>query len=594
MVGYKTPNPYLKTPVPPLGLLMIGAVLEKQGLECQLFDMIREGETNVMSKVRDMDIVMFSLFIEPGIGPGTFWSTGGIGFGRILGRIAGAIERNQGLSYYDPIIRIAKEKLVIVGGGLPTFFDDELLRGGVGHICVRSEGEKTIDGLIDALNACEAPFAQGELSDEFVSRLREIQGISFLDKGRVVRTANRPFMSSEELGSLPAPAWHLAKKYEVRKIPYYSARGCRHNCRFCVVRQIWGQSVRAVPVSKVKSDIAEGIAAFGTRYVYFNDDTFTYGGLPRVRELCKALKDIGVEEFEIQTRIDALTEEIIDVLADAGCVVIAVGIESFSPTILKGLRKGMRYTYEEMLHILEYAINKGIILWINLILLTPDTRKEDLPGIAKGIRGAHRLYWRPGQNRKMEQRMTYEINPEVIIVPRTEYAAEIAAREGSYFADPALEPLRDSIKRIAQESCELNAIAHKVCDGRPTYAHEALIAEFTLTFYLATLTEGRIPQVYYRHTDTIEQMFSLAADTIRLTKRLCRNPDSAELNRETQRLLDRLNQLKKRIDEIIPLNFMLYCVEEAYLKIWTQILERLQNRDTERALEMVKDGTGAG
>ena len=87
----------------------------------------------------------------------------------------------------------AKKRLVIMGGYHPTFQDEELLRSGLVDVVVRGEGEET---FLDLLNSLENNRPLGS-----------IPGISFLQEGKLVRTAFRN--PPQHLDLLPFPAWEL-------------------------------------------------------------------------------------------------------------------------------------------------------------------------------------------------------------------------------------------------------------------------------------------------------------------------------------------------------------------------------------------------
>jgi radical SAM superfamily enzyme YgiQ (UPF0313 family) len=118
----------------------------------------------------------------------------------------------------------------------------------------------------------------------------------------------------------------------------YPARGCPFNCNFCSVVKIAGRKVRS---QSVETTVRTLLAARegGVRLVMFTSDNFNK--YPEARTLLQAIIDtrVGLPFFvqcDAQLNRD---EEFVELLARAGCAQVFVGVESFSRTILKAIRK---------------------------------------------------------------------------------------------------------------------------------------------------------------------------------------------------------------------------------------------------------------
>ena len=82
---------------------------------------------------------------------------------------------------------------IVMGGPLPAYIDDDLLRDGHADFIVRGEGERTFPELLKTLSNGGDP--------------RDVTGISFLRDNGIVRTGTRALIS--DLDTLPLPARHL-------------------------------------------------------------------------------------------------------------------------------------------------------------------------------------------------------------------------------------------------------------------------------------------------------------------------------------------------------------------------------------------------
>lgn len=108
------------------------------------------------------------------------------------------------------------------------------------------------------------------------------------------------------------------------------ARGCPVGCSFCDVPRQQGLRERRLPVDRVVRYIRGAFDIHGFEYVSFYAPTFT---LKRnwVLELCAALRAGGrTIPWKCVTTVAHLDEPLIRSMADAGCVRISVGVETFA------------------------------------------------------------------------------------------------------------------------------------------------------------------------------------------------------------------------------------------------------------------------
>lgn len=137
---------------------------------------------------------------------------------------------------------------------------------------------------------------------------------------------------------LVPPARSELSRYIIPMVGVYPARGCPFSCNFCSVVKIAGKKVRSQPVETTVQTLHAAREA-GVRAVMFTSDNFNK--YSEVRSLLKALIDerVGLPFFaqcDVQLGRD---EELVELLARAGCAQVFVGVESFSRATLKAVRK---------------------------------------------------------------------------------------------------------------------------------------------------------------------------------------------------------------------------------------------------------------
>ncbi len=120
-----------------------------------------------------------------------------------------------------------------------------------------------------------------------------------------------------------------------------TSRGCPFNCTFCSVGSIWGKQYTYFSADRIISEIEYLFKNYGARSIYFREDNFTLN-LKRTTEFCEKLikKNINVY-WACETRVDNMTEDLIELMSTAGCRAVYLGVESGSQRILDFLNKNI-------------------------------------------------------------------------------------------------------------------------------------------------------------------------------------------------------------------------------------------------------------
>ncbi len=300
---------------PPVGLLYIAAVLERDGFSCQVVELSIDD--------RPIEEILASLPVPRVIGFTCLTNT-------FRGGLKLATKAKVWYKTGDPPLPV-----VVMGGPHATFMYRDILTTGIVDFCFTGEVEGTISRFIDiASSEQDLAVIKGRLSAEG----KDAFNIAFLDKlGSVVCHAeNESF--PKELDALPFPARYLhpinANAGAYKTATVIVNRGCPNQCIFCS-RQALFRKCRWRSPGNVVAEI-KAIHDAG-HYEYYN----LYDNVTVSREFMKELLRLMVADRGLQLpwgaelRADMVDEEAADLLQRANCRCVATGIESADEGILK-------------------------------------------------------------------------------------------------------------------------------------------------------------------------------------------------------------------------------------------------------------------
>ncbi len=138
---------------------------------------------------------------------------------------------------------------------------------------------------------------------------------------------------------LTPPSLKDLKRYVMPMMGVYPARGCPFLCNFCSVTQIAGRKIRSQSVATTMASL-KAAKAGGVNTIMFTSDNFNK--YPDAEELLNAMVEakLGMKFFvQCDTQI-ARQEQLVELMARAGCFQMFVGVESFNRKTLLAARKG--------------------------------------------------------------------------------------------------------------------------------------------------------------------------------------------------------------------------------------------------------------
>ena len=215
---------------------------------------------------------------------------------------------------------------IILGGPDVTYNIENYLRAGADFLTI-GEGEETTFELYNAI-----------LSN---TNFNAINGIAFIENETVIQTAART--KFKELDELPLPnreAIPNEKYLETWKnnhgessMTISTQRGCPYTCKWCSTA-VYGQSYRRRPAHLVAQEMKMLKDKYKPDAIWFVDDVFTISHKWLIAFHDEVVKQKAQIRFECITRAERLTDEILQLLKEAGCFRIWIGAESGSQKVI--------------------------------------------------------------------------------------------------------------------------------------------------------------------------------------------------------------------------------------------------------------------
>ena len=183
--------------------------------------------------------------------------------------------------------------------------------------------------------------------------LAPLAGIAYRgDRGIRLQSRYQPI---DPLDQLPHPARHLFPSpgrpdtyvywdgfcQHRPAVQMHASRGCPFRCDFCLWVQVMYKDgrYRTFSPKRVVDEMQEAVERFGAKEIYFDDDDFTISK-KHVMAVCREIRSRGLRvPWSCMGDAVVPNEEVIDAMAEAGCVGMKFGVESAAPQILERLGK---------------------------------------------------------------------------------------------------------------------------------------------------------------------------------------------------------------------------------------------------------------
>jgi radical SAM superfamily enzyme YgiQ (UPF0313 family) len=351
----------------PLGIGYIGAYLESQGHDVEIFDNNQKcyQKSDLAKHFRNSDA-------------------------EIIGISSMVSTYNQVMQ----ICRLMKETInvpIILGGPMATYSPETVLRNMDIDICVLGEGEETANDLFSSW-----------------PNYKNVPGIAYINNNdKFVNTPPRVFQKTRDDYPYPGydsllditkywrkalPTWELLDNYKDMTLlnsnhPKYVNRkpdfkiatmltgmGCPYKCTFCTNSTIFMKTRVRTP-ENVAAEALHLKKKFGISAIRFEDDLLILHK-DRTLELARELKKTDLLWGGQSVGRATADEEVVSAIADAGCVGFGIGIESGSDRLLKAMMKGSRS--KDYADAYYNAIKYKVGIRVQLLYGSPGESRETL------------------------------------------------------------------------------------------------------------------------------------------------------------------------------------------------------------------------
>ena len=286
--------------------------------------------------------------------------------------------------FYDDLNRDLQQKFgffSVVGGPHATFFPESLKGSSFDAFCV-GEGEKAIQQFLENPSSLETPnFWFKRENKLFRNPVQEL--VTSLDE--------IPFPDRELVFNIPEMRNGSIKHF-------IASRGCPFNCSYCFnesFRKLYegkGKKVRFRSVENLIAEIKEVVSVSPTRFVYFQDDTFTLNS-----DWLSSFAEIYSREirlpFHCHVRANTINEERIELLRKAGCYSVHIAAETADDRLRNEILK-RKMSKEQIFSASELLRKNGIKFMLqNMIGLPEGSLEKDLETLEMNIQSKPDYAW---------------------------------------------------------------------------------------------------------------------------------------------------------------------------------------------------------
>lgn len=341
--------------IDPMGLCYLSAVAQQDGHET---DLAVIEDSNVFQKIKDY---------KPNV----------VAYSAVTGEHQTYFNFNRGLMTEFPNI------FTIMGGSHPTFYPQCIDYQPINAIAV-GEGE---GAFVELLNRLETK-----------QDIKDILNIGTKEGG-----INKKRDLIGDLDTLPFPDRDLLfANTEIGQSPlktFITSRGCPFPCTYCfepVLKKMYKEEKAMGPIimldtktgrqsgkyerrhspERVCEEILRVKSGWRVDFIKFEDDLFVLHVDRWLEEFVKIYpKQVGIP-FNALVRVDSITEEMLKLLKEAGCVSLNVSVDHANLEIRKRVIK-KKFTNQDVIDRFRMAERYGIGIFNNMILGVPDSTVED-------------------------------------------------------------------------------------------------------------------------------------------------------------------------------------------------------------------------
>lgn len=229
--------------------------------------------------------------------------------------------------------------------------------------------------FVDAVVIGEGEVTFTEMLQSFKNSSQDWAGLP----GVMIRQSpfiRRKFIDS--LDDLPmlnyAPELRLKDSMDYTRVE--SSRGCAQACGFCDTSIFWNRTIRRKSPSRLAAEMRNISNSTDIRKFYMVGDNFT-SPIKACREICTNFiqSDLYLE-WGCAARISELSRDDLQLMKNAGCFSIFVGVESASQQTLDKINKKIKL--DKTIKMIQEAIELGFEIGTSQIIGFPWETEEDI------------------------------------------------------------------------------------------------------------------------------------------------------------------------------------------------------------------------
>lgn len=330
----------------PLSILVLAKRLQKEGFSVIIIDERIEGSQVWREKLKNLnrDEVLFA------------------GISCMTGR-----QIHYGLNFAAFIRENFHQAKIVWGGYHPTIFPREMVSNPYVDYVFTGHAEGSIGTFAKLLSK----------EDGLEIELEKIPGLSFLKNGKFfIQKMPSKDIDLSVFFDLPLESLDISKYLhpETLRMPFISSVGCVNRCSFCYQ----GSSYKSMPGNILVDALFHYISRYELKGFRFFDPNF-FVSKKRVLEFCTKVIETNLKidwiAFGDLVVLKQYSKEDMELIYDAGCSSISIGVESGSEKLLKLLAKG--HEPDDLVTFVENTSDIPLHLTLYYMFGLPYERIED-------------------------------------------------------------------------------------------------------------------------------------------------------------------------------------------------------------------------
>ena len=359
-------NPLSTTPGKqplPLSLMSLAAVLESNGIPWTLVDgnIVGDPAAAIVARLANGSASDSLLAVTVMPGP----------------------QLTQAVDVCRRVKAVLPELPVVWGGYFPTQHAHTVLRAPYVDFVIRSQGERPLQELIEALRT------RGSLA--------RVAGLSWKAGQTVIDNPSGPPTPLDDLPELPYHRVDMSQYVHAnylgrRTIAYNSSFGCPFACSFCAVVAMSNRRWLAQSPARMERAMRHLVSTYGVDAVQMHDMDF-FINESRVAEFCARIADLGLRWWALG-RVDTLmqySDATWRAMQRSGLAMVFSGAESANDETLASMNKGGKSSSRQTLDLARRMREYGVVPEFSFVLGCPPNPDRDVDTAFAFIRRLKRI-----------------------------------------------------------------------------------------------------------------------------------------------------------------------------------------------------------